>query len=666
MSQDMDITVELPEVQPTVTPPSLTASPEGTASGSAKDSIHNPNNKNNGPSPSDTTEGVKKSTPRQVDLHNCNWVTVTKAKGFPVCIPLESLPGSSDDEKKSLAYSFLTQQDKEITNFGIKKINTIQMIGASFKTIEDATAACSDPVTKDSAHPCSFVLVSNLNKDENRSFYVAVYDVPLDIDKAIFKLHMAKYGSIKTIRFAVFKLHYTVHITFSSYDEVFPKLGQNWSIRFNKDSFRIWPENLNKQEYQKRHNNVLKLTNLPKGTRAFDLREILEQVGAMTCYIPKKGNTDAYQQDRVAYIAFRTNNDKERVFRPVVNPSTNVLAPPVFLLNNRALAWTHVTDKCCYECGSKYHVLRDCKEHRQVQLRKHNQERYRPIQQRYGAVSKPRVARSISRGRSSTTPNYPVGQRYNHNNGPSYAQTVQSIRSDSQHDYFYPSDNRRSRSRGPNKGKDKMPITTSGGPSSKSNFTDTSPSNPPLISAPSTGFQLDTNNRLNKLEKGLNEFATQLSTLANAITGIQKFITGFQSEINDKLNAIITRLPAEKSRDVSPIRKAPYSRMSNRKSNPNLRQSSGSSSVAAPSGIPTNIPIPIDPQSARIDSLEQNLTKGLQQVADASAAITSIGQFVQQQQSARTSNPPDWDFDKDVAAKPFEYEEDLNDSEMHQ
>src|SRR5437763_12914586 len=86
-----------------------------------------------------------------------------------------------------------------------------------------------------------------------------------------------------------------------------PKLENLWSIQFNKDAFRIWPDSLKKADYQKRHNNVLKLTNLPKGTKAYDLFHILKRIGAMTCYIPKKGNTDSYQDGRVAYIAFKSS-----------------------------------------------------------------------------------------------------------------------------------------------------------------------------------------------------------------------------------------------------------------------------------------------------------------------------------------------------------------------
>ena len=81
---------------------------------------------------------------------------------------------------------------------------------------------------------------------------------------------MEQYGPIKSINYSLSKLHYTVHITYASRDTA-PKLENLWLIQFNKDAFRIWPDSLKKADYQKRHNNVLKLTNLPKGTKAYDL-----------------------------------------------------------------------------------------------------------------------------------------------------------------------------------------------------------------------------------------------------------------------------------------------------------------------------------------------------------------------------------------------------------
>ena len=106
---------------------------------------------------------------------------------------------------------------------------------------------------------------------------------------------------------------YTVHITYAFCDTA-SKLKNLWSIQFNKDAFRIWPDSLKKADYQKCHNNVLKLTNLPKDTKAYDLFHILKRIGAMMYYIPKKGNTDSYQDGRVAYIAFKSSADREKSF----------------------------------------------------------------------------------------------------------------------------------------------------------------------------------------------------------------------------------------------------------------------------------------------------------------------------------------------------------------
>ena len=563
--------------------------------------------------------------------------------------------------------------DKAVTNFRIKKINNTNMIGASFKSIDNAQAACNTALSPDTTPALHLQLVSQVNKETIKSFYVAIYDVPLDVDKDIFKLHMQKFGDIKSIWFAINKLFYTVRITYNSYEVTFPKLGSLWSIRFNKDSFRIWPENLDKKAYQQRHNNVLKLTNLPKGTRAYDLTEILSSVNAMTCYIPKKGNTDAYQQDRIAYVAFRSNEDKQKVFAPVLNDQTNVMAPPVFIYNNRALVWTHTADKCCYECGSKFHRIRDCKEHRNIEQRKQNRDRFRPIQQRCGTIPKSKPTPnnwSISRGRQSDRLNPNYYPNYNRA-ATSYAQALsngpnQSYPSD---DYFYPESQRYPAQQRPpstsatHKGKQKDNRSSSR-PKQILKKTSTS-------AASSSSSQTEL--RLSKLEKGLETFVAQISSLTNTVSELQRFIVQVQVDLNTKLDRIISHISSEPDtiEDTSkPVRPTPYSvqepRTPRKKSDKSLRKSYAQSASAPPI---RSFPAPL-PQSAtettiddRISSLSETLQLGLQQVAQTNDNVAALQQSLQRQLSNNPSShtqPPVTEWSDDTYSHQ-EYDEVLKD-----
>ena len=127
--------------------------------------------------------------PRNVNIPGSNWVTVTKKKGYLVVLPVEALGDASLDDKKSAAYRFLLSINREFTSFQAKKINRIDVIGASFYSDEDALLACANPVSSATSN-VQFTPLAEFNKDKNSvpTFYVAIYDVPLNIDKLLLKL----------------------------------------------------------------------------------------------------------------------------------------------------------------------------------------------------------------------------------------------------------------------------------------------------------------------------------------------------------------------------------------------------------------------------------------------------------------------------------------------
>src|SRR5256885_2380881 len=254
----------------------------------------------------------------------------------------------------------------------------------------------------------------------------------------------------------------------------------------------------------------------------------------MKCYIPKKGNTDSYQDGRVAYIAFKSSADREKVFLPVRNNDTNINAPEVLLFNGKALVWTHASDPCCFECGSKFHRRNTCKEFRNLQNRRNNQERFRPLHQRLGLVPKPRNQnRSVSRGRTSQLNNFgPPTPNYDHaihgnpnsqyNPGFSYAQAAQAnqrqgpfIGQHSNNNNFFRNIYNKSLSRGPNNNKNNVAFNQNAnvnqqktsnnkGKDTNRNSTTSSSTSPPTNSSNfnslDAGFKITTNSHLDKIE----------------------------------------------------------------------------------------------------------------------------------------------------------------------
>src|SRR5205085_210659 len=80
-----------------------------------------------------------------------------------------------------------------------------------------------------------------------------------------------------------------------------------WSIQYKKDLCRIVPAYFSRDEIEERNSRTAKLTGLPFGTTPIDLKEILKQFNAKTCFIPR--TRSRYHRCRFAYISFENNSD---------------------------------------------------------------------------------------------------------------------------------------------------------------------------------------------------------------------------------------------------------------------------------------------------------------------------------------------------------------------
>jgi RNA recognition motif-containing protein len=94
----------------------------------------------------------------------------------------------------------------------------------------------------------------------------------------------------------------------------------------------------------------MKLTNLPFGTTPIDLKEILQQFKAKTCFIPRT-RFSKYDCRRFAYITFETDDDLEKVCESAS-----------FLYGGIELRWEEELTKTCHKCGSASHLVTNCNE----------------------------------------------------------------------------------------------------------------------------------------------------------------------------------------------------------------------------------------------------------------------------------------------------------------
>ena len=89
-----------------------------------------------------------------------------------------------------------------------------------------------------------------------------------------------------------------------------------WSIQYKKDFCRVAPASFNKEQIDQRNMYTAKLTNLPFGTTAIDLKEILQQVNAKSCFMPR--TQSRYTRKCFVYINFESTVQPYKKFLSVL------------------------------------------------------------------------------------------------------------------------------------------------------------------------------------------------------------------------------------------------------------------------------------------------------------------------------------------------------------
>ena len=190
------------------------------------------------------------------------------------------------------------------------------------------------------------------------------------------EVFLKTYGAIKILKFNVKNLYYEVVVRFHG-KQVEDKFKDLWSLRFCKYAFRIFPSNLTKDERNLRFKYGLKLANLPAGTYAADLKDIVVQMKAKSCFVPKNRFSKNYEKERFAFVFFDNENDLN-----------NALGKK-FSFNNRGLVFVNYDAVTCHVCGSPYHRVRTCPENQRKRNMSSTHEVYQQIYSRYG-VKAPR------------------------------------------------------------------------------------------------------------------------------------------------------------------------------------------------------------------------------------------------------------------------------------
>src|ERR1044072_2723098 len=207
-----------------------------------------------------------------------------------------------------------------------------------------------------------------------------------------------QYGKITKFSMNTYGKWQTAYITYEDKTSV-TKFYDTWAVMIMDFMVRVFPQNLEQQSIDDREAYSLKLAGLPPSTNHRDLFDILCEVDAKYCHIPK---TYAYRNRRFAFIGFANEDAAKKAFNSR------------FRLKNCNLQWVHPDTPLCQICANPNHNTKDCGQKNRKPNRSRDPlgslyEKYKPAQYR----SKPQFIQN-SIAKRSYKPTY--GSRSSNNN----------------------------------------------------------------------------------------------------------------------------------------------------------------------------------------------------------------------------------------------------------
>ncbi|GBC29906.2 hypothetical protein GLOIN_2v1769705 [Rhizophagus irregularis DAOM 181602=DAOM 197198] len=180
-------------------------------------------------------------------------------------------------------------------------IKGIKVIRATYEIEAQVAEVCAKKIADDNdvRFANKLEVINNQQHDNLNDYEIKIWDIPLDVDKQMLEVYLKSFGPIKNIKFDVKNLYYEVVVRFNG-KQVEKKFKDLWSLRFCKYAFRIFPSNLTKDERNLRFKYGLKLANLPVGTYAADLKDIIIQIKAKSCFILKNRFSKNYEKESIS------------------------------------------------------------------------------------------------------------------------------------------------------------------------------------------------------------------------------------------------------------------------------------------------------------------------------------------------------------------------------
>jgi hypothetical protein len=271
------------------------------------------------------------------------WQTQHGRNRFKSGIPATLIPGKSTGAK-ILKLKEILKCPESLISVRNETYDGQEYITAKFG--DNQTADTVTTISYSELNGNKLTRIHTPNRETQRRNAIRVWDIPLGTKQVEVRECFSKYGQIDGVYMNTQQMWQSATIYFTKKEDKDAILTNNWAITMGAESVRIHDAEHNMDQMKQKLQFAIKLTNLPQGTTAFDLKEICVNTGAKTCYIPRTLNE--YKRKTFAVLAFESTSKAAEAMQ--TSPT----------LGEAELQWYPMEQKLCAICNQATHLAANC------------------------------------------------------------------------------------------------------------------------------------------------------------------------------------------------------------------------------------------------------------------------------------------------------------------
>ena len=291
----------------------------------------------------DTQEFVPIKKDINMETDNSNFIVIARPSPFACAAAISKNAKELPTPQIIRAINNVFAHNDAFRGLNVRRVNFVRSAVIYFDNAESMQAALPTKLPELGIEKfVDYTAHKDNTQFQNRTLRVT--DIHLSLKKETITSIFSKYGTITNIRMQTRDLWQHAFITYDNPDAI-KLFYTTWSRYIYNDCVRIYPACFTPEEVKARNEFRVKLTNLPFGTSARDLNDIILAVKAKSCYIPRSNN---YKPRPFAILYFESAEDLK-------NSITTDYA-----FGNNELQWCAADSKCCHKCGAVDHIVMKC------------------------------------------------------------------------------------------------------------------------------------------------------------------------------------------------------------------------------------------------------------------------------------------------------------------